>query len=65
MASYFALDDPRCARDYGVTACFDDDVGGVVNLDPEEIIYPCIRTMAMGFAWSLFFLPFSGGEDGG
>ena len=54
LSHLFALEGTYRAADVGVTDALDAE-GNWVHVEPETLVYVCLSTLPMGFAWSLFF----------
>ncbi|CAK0826815.1 unnamed protein product [Prorocentrum cordatum] len=53
LGSWFGIDMPRAAGEWGVSSVYDDDVGRHVPIDPTATLYPVFHGMAMGWSWAL------------
>ena len=55
MSSYFCLDLEVRAGDYNVDRVFDEVTGLWEDLGPDDMVYPALAVLPMGFSWSLLF----------
>ncbi|CAK0875589.1 unnamed protein product, partial [Prorocentrum cordatum] len=53
LGSWFGIDMPRTAGEWGVSSVYDDDVGRHVPIDSTATLYPVFHGMAMGWSWAL------------
>ena len=59
MAQWFGIDFPKTAgfwKQHGIdiTTVFEDDMGCCIDVAPNEIVYPVVGAMAMGWSWALY-----------
>ncbi len=60
LSKWFGIDDPRTTDEWrklgvSISEVFDEDLGHMVSLNGDSIIYPVIGAMPMGWTWALFF----------
>ncbi|CAK0813842.1 unnamed protein product, partial [Prorocentrum cordatum] len=53
LGSWFGIDMPRAAGEWGVSSVCGDDVGRRVPIDSTATLYPVFHGMAMGWSWAL------------
>lgn len=59
MAQWFGIDFPKSRgfwekEGISVESVFEDDLGVHVDVGPDEVVYPVIGAMAMGWSWALY-----------
>ena len=60
LASWFGLNDRTKVSDliadgFDLNEIYDEDIGGMTPLDPQEYVYPVMEAVCMGWSWALFF----------
>ena len=55
VADWFGLDDPMPAGYWGVDSVYENPSCPSSPVRSEELLYPVLRTMCMGWSWALYF----------
>ncbi len=55
LAEFFALDVEVIATDVPLSEIFDSDQGVYLRVQNDDVAYPCLAVLPMGWRWSLYF----------
>ena len=55
LASWFGCEWPMRAWEVDITEIYDEVVGGMVDVGPDEWVYFVFTGLPMGWSWALFF----------
>ena len=60
MGSWFGIDFPKVASEWAehgfeVDTVYNEERGIQERVRPDEVLYPVIQVMPMGWTWALFF----------
>lgn len=55
LASFFEVDDPRPASEWGVDSVWDEEANAEVAVTPSTLLYFTMSAVSMGWSWGVWF----------